>query len=131
MPGPAVLCSTRYAGSAIGWVRVLRLLRSTSVRLALGYAALFVLSSLLLVGLLWWRMTGYLDRKTAAVIRADIQAIEDELRYRGVPGAVEVIDERLGQVADGSAVYLLTDAAFKPVAGNLQGWPPQVEPKPG
>lgn len=108
-----------------------RLLRSTSVRLALGYAALFVISSLLLVGLLWWRMIGYLDRKTAAVIRADIQAIKDEFRHQGVPGAVEMIDERLGQVADGSAVLLLADAELKPVAGNLRAWPSQIGPKPG
>jgi hypothetical protein len=38
-------------------------LRSTSLQLALGYAGLFVVSSLLLVGLLWWRTAGYLERK--------------------------------------------------------------------
>src|SRR5215472_9972799 len=110
---------------------MLSVLRSTSVRLALGYAVLFVASSLLLVGLLWWRMAGYLDRKTAAVIRADTQAIRDDIRFEGLPGAIEMIDERLGQVADGSAVYLLADAALKPIAGNLRKWPSNVEPKPG
>jgi signal transduction histidine kinase len=110
---------------------MLRVLRSTSVRLALGYAVLFVASSLVLVGLLWWRMAGYLDHKTAAVIRADAQAIRDNLRVEGLPGAVEMIDERLAQVADGSAAYLLADAALKPIAGNLRKWPPDVEANPG
>src|ERR1700756_4769009 len=90
----------------------------------------FLYPRLVLVGLLWWRMAGYLDRKTAAVIRADIQAISDSLRVEGLPGAVEMIDERLGQ-ADGSAAYLLADAALKPIAGNLPRWPSDVEAKPG
>jgi len=110
---------------------MLSVLRSTSVRLALGYAVLFVASSLVLVGLLWWRMAGYLDHKTAAVIRADTQAIRDSLRVEGLPGAVEMIDERLRQVADGSAVYLLADSARKPLAGNLQSWPADIEAKSG
>jgi hypothetical protein len=59
---------------------VSRLLRSTSVRLALGYAVLFILSSALLVGLLWWRTADYLDRATEAVIVADTQAIGDRRR---------------------------------------------------
>ena len=49
---------------------MLKRLRSTSVQLAIGYALLFVASSLLLVGLLWWRTVGYLEQETAAVIRA-------------------------------------------------------------
>jgi hypothetical protein len=110
---------------------MLSVLRSTSVRLAFGYAVLFVVSSLLLVGLLWWRMAGYLERKTAAVIRADSQAIGDDFRFEGLPGAVEMINERLSQVADGSAVYLLANAALKPIAGNLGRWPPALEAKPG
>jgi signal transduction histidine kinase len=110
---------------------MLSVLRSTSVRLALGYAVLFVVSSLLLVGLLWWRMAGYLERKTVAVIRADTQAITDDFRFEGVPGAIEMINERLGQVADGSAVYLLADTGRKPIAGNLRSWPPGVDTKPG
>ena len=110
---------------------MLSVFRSTSVRLALGYALLFVVSSLLLVGLLWWRMAGYLERKTAAVIHADTAAIRGNFRFEGLPGAVEMITELSNQVADGSAVYLLADAALKPIAGNLRAWPPEVGPKPG
>ena len=110
---------------------MLKLLRSTSVRLALGYAMLFVVSSLLLVGLLWWRTAGYLDRETAEVIRADTQLIKDDLRYRGPSGAAETIQERISEVGDGSAVYLLADSTLKPIAGNLQAWPVAVKTKPG
>ena len=49
---------------------MIKLLRSTSVRLALIYALLLVVSSLTLVGLLWWHTVGYLDREIDAVIHS-------------------------------------------------------------
>ncbi len=103
-----------------------RLLRSTSVRLALGYAALFIASSLLLVGLLWWRTAAYLDRETDAVIIADTQAIGDRLRDFGLPGAIETIRDRAGTNGDKNAIYLLVNPFGQPVAGNLTAWPPEI-----
>ena len=83
------------------------LLRSTAVRLAFGYAVLFILSSLLLAGFLWWRTALYLDREIDAVIIADGQAIADRLRDFGLPGAIETISERVGRASDQHAIYLL------------------------
>jgi signal transduction histidine kinase len=88
-------------------------------------------SSLLLVGLMWWGTAGYLDRETAAVIRADVRAIQDDLPSRGLAGAIATIKDRVAAAADGEAVYLLADAGLKPVSGNLQAWPPEVKAKPG
>lgn len=110
---------------------MLKRLRSTSVQLALGYALLFVASSLLLVGLLWWRTVGYLEQETAAVIRADVQAIKDDLPFRGLAGAIDTIKDRIGEAADGNAIYLLADASLKPIVGNVEAWPAEVKPKPG
>ena len=110
---------------------MLRLWRSSSVRLALGYAGLFVISSLLLVGLLWWGTAGYLDRETAAVIQTDANAIKDDLPYRGLAGVTETVTERAASVIDGHAVYLLADPALKPLAGNIPAWPTEIKPKPG
>ena len=101
----------------------LRLFRSTAVRLALGYAMIFVLSSLLLVGFLWWRTAAYLDREVNAVILADTRAIGDRLRDFGLLGAIEAINERVGKSDDARAIYLLTDPALAPLAGNLAAWP--------
>ncbi|HLN22401.1 MAG TPA: HAMP domain-containing sensor histidine kinase [Patescibacteria group bacterium] len=103
-----------------------RLLRSTAVRLALGYATIFILSSMILVGLLWWRTTAYLDREVDAVILADTQAVGDRLRDFGLPGAIETINERVGKAGDERAIYLLTDPALVPVAGNLDAWPLEI-----
>ena len=111
--------------------RILAPLRSTSMRLALGYAALFAASSLLLVGSLWWHTAGYLDRRIDGVIAADARQISNQLRDFGLPGAVEAINERIAEAPDGQAIYLLADRQLKPLAGNLQAWPAEVMPKPG
>jgi signal transduction histidine kinase len=107
------------------------LIRSTAVRLAVGYAVLFIVSSLFLSGFLWWRTALYLDQEIDAVIVADGQAIADRLRDFGFPGAIDTINERVGHAADEHAIYLLVDPALNPVAGNLQAWPLAVRSRPG
>jgi signal transduction histidine kinase len=99
---------------------------STSVRLALGYAGLFAASSVLLVGLLWWRAASEFDRWTDAAIKADSAEIGDQLRDSGVHGAIESIRVHAAAVEGTSAVYLLADADLKPLAGNLSAWPEQA-----
>jgi signal transduction histidine kinase len=111
--------------------RLLTLLRSTSVRLALGYAALFAASSLFLVGSLWWHTTVYLDRRIDGVIDADAGQISDQLRDLGLPGAIEAINQRIADAPDGQVIYLLADRQLRPLAGNLTAWPAAVMAKPG
>jgi signal transduction histidine kinase len=110
---------------------MLNLTRSTAVRLAFGYAILFILSSLLLTGFLWWRTALYLDREIDAVIIADGQAIADRLRDFGLPGAMETINERVEHAGDEHAIYLLVDPTLNRIAGNLQAWPLTVRSTPG
>ncbi|MDR3438059.1 ATP-binding protein [Telmatospirillum sp.] len=108
-----------------------RLFRSTSLRLAIGYALLFVVSGILLVGVLWWRTADYLDREVNAVILSDAQAIGDRLTDFGLPGAVETVNQRVNQHADEHAIYLLADPGLDRVSGNLAAWPRRVGPHPG
>jgi signal transduction histidine kinase len=107
------------------------LTRSTAVRLAVGYAVLFIISSLLLTGFLWWRTASYLDREIDAVIIADGEAIADRLRDFGLPGAIETINERVQHASDERAIYLLVDPTLSRIAGNLQAWPLEVRSVPG
>lgn len=100
--------------------------RSISLRIALVYAALVIAAVFALEAFVWWRTTGYLDREITAVIVADTQAVGDALRDFGLEGARERIDDRVQQTADEHAVYLLSDPARAPVAGNLSDWPAQV-----
>lgn len=108
-----------------------KLLRSTASRLALTFAALFMVAALALAGLLWWNTTGYLDRETDAVIAADTRAIGDRLSDFGLAGAVQTMNERIAADADNRAIYLLTDPRLRPLGGNVDAWPLKVGPRPG
>ncbi len=109
--------------------------RSTSLRAALLFAGLFIAAAMLLAGLLWWSTTGYLDRETDAVIAADTRAIGDRLRDFGLPGAVQMMHDRIAADAapnaDRKAIYLLTDPVLRPLAGNVDAWPLKVGAAPG
>lgn len=128
-PGFRVLDKTRRVGFALR--RFLVVLRSTSVRLGLGYAVLFATSSLFLVGFLWWLTAGYLDLQADTVIAADAREMTDQVRDFGLPGAIEAVHERIAESPDDRAVYLLADRQLKPIAGNLPTWPGAVGSKPG
>jgi signal transduction histidine kinase len=101
-------------------------LPSTSLRLALAFAALFIVSSLVLVGFLWWETTGYLESEVDAVIVADTRAVGDRMRDFGLSGAIATINERITRAADERAIYLLTDPGLSPIAGNVDAWPGEV-----
>jgi signal transduction histidine kinase len=101
------------------------------MRLALGFAALFVASSLLLVGLLWWGTAEYLARETDAVIRADTQGIKDDVALGGAAAAAKTMAIRAGQTPDGRAVYLMAGKDLHAIGGNLWTWPYNVPVKPG
>lgn len=110
---------------------MIRLLRSTSLRLALVYGALFVAFAGLLVGVLWWRTAAVLDREINAVIVADTRAIGDRLRDFGLAGALQTIEQRVRQTKDERAIYLLADPRYQPLGGNLNSWPAEVGEEPG
>lgn len=110
---------------------MIRALASTSIRLALGYALLFVLSALALVAMLWWGTARFLDREIDAVILADARAITDRWSDFGPGGALATIQERVATGGDARAVYLLTDAALRPLGGNLAAWPLGVDQAAG
>jgi signal transduction histidine kinase len=110
---------------------MIKLFRSTSVRIALGYAGLVILSALTLSAFIWWRTAVYLDHANDAVIIAETQSVGDRLRDFGLAGAIATIKDRVKASPDKHAIYLLTDPVLQPLAGNLDAWPIQVGSKSG
>jgi signal transduction histidine kinase len=106
-------------------------LRSTSVLLALGYIGLFALSTLLLVGILWWRTAVHLQRETDAAIAADANQLSGQLRDFGLTAAENAIQVRISDAPEGHAFYLLADKDLKPLAGNIGRSPVGAGTKPG
>jgi hypothetical protein len=99
------------------------LLTSRTFRVILIY--LFVLSLALggLLGLVYWSTTAAVSRQIETTIDAELRGLAEQFRQRGVIGLSQAIERRSTQNADGRALYLLTDAEFRPLAGNLDRWP--------
>ena len=104
-----------------------KLLRTSTFRLAALYLLLFALSVGALLGYVYWNTAVLLERQTDETIRAEVQALADQYRLRGLRGIIDTIQRRSSD--DSGAVYLLTDATGQRVAGNLTTLPniPQDE----
>ncbi|MDR3530841.1 MAG: HAMP domain-containing sensor histidine kinase [Rhodopila sp.] len=102
------------------------LFRSAGFRFGAIYALLLALSATALALFLWWATAGLLDRQTEAAINADAQGLSERWADGGLPALVVTIEDRLAQNIDDDAIYLLTDANMKRIAGNLASWPPSV-----
>jgi signal transduction histidine kinase len=101
-------------------------IRSASLRFAVLYGGLFAASSLALVLFFWWATAGVLDRQVEAAIDADAQFLVERWSEGGVPALVLTVQERLAENVDDDAIYLLSDALGRRVAGNMQRWPAAV-----
>ncbi len=99
------------------------LLTSRTFRIILIY--LFVLSLALggLLGLVYWSTTAAVSRQIETTIDAELRGLAEQFRQRGVIGLSQAIERRSTQNAEDRALYLLTDAEFRPLAGNLDRWP--------
>ena len=71
-----------------------------------------------------------LEREIAAVIRAEVDDLGDDLRLGGVERVAATLRLRADSWGRTGAVFLLADEQFRPVAGNLSAWPRDIEVTP-
>ncbi|MHA1567173.1 MAG: ATP-binding protein [Alphaproteobacteria bacterium] len=102
-------------------MHLIKLLHTTAFRMALGYLALFGLSSLALMAFLFWTTNGLIARQTDETIQAEITGLAEQYRRNGTAGLRNVVAERSRNQR--SSVYLLTTPTGSFLAGNLDGWP--------
>ena len=102
-----------------------KLLRTSTFRLAALYLILFAFSVGALLGYVYLNTAVLLERQTDDTIRAEVQALADQYRIRGLGGIIDTIQRR--SVDETGSVYLLTDGNGKRVSGNLATMPPLPE----
>jgi len=103
------------------------ILRSTAFRLAVTYLAFFTATALLLLGGVYWTSTTFIEGQIRETINAEITGLSERYKQQGVSGLVQLIRNRSAGERDRKSLYLLTDDLYRPVAGNLLGWP-EAEP---
>jgi signal transduction histidine kinase len=101
-------------------------MRMSSARLALLYTALVTVLTSVLLGTVYLLTRNALEREIGAVVRAEVDDLTDDLRLGGVERVAATLRLRADSWGRTGAVFLLADAQFRPVAGNLSAWPRDV-----
>ncbi|MFD1625822.1 sensor histidine kinase [Azospirillum griseum] len=104
---------------------VLRLLRTTAVRLSALYLVLFVLSVGLILVVVYRTTAGFLSEEIGETVALEVEAFQDHYNKYGLPGLVDLVRGR-SAVVNNNAIYLLTTANGGILAGNLSRWPDVV-----
>lgn len=101
--------------------------RSTASRLALVYLLILVIAVSVV------RFTSYLvtqreiTRQADLIVQTEVQALREQYRFGGVQRLVEVLNRRVDDWGRLGAVYLFMDSSGNKLAGNLTGWPQEVQ----
>lgn len=101
-----------------------KLFRTSTFRLAALYLVVFILSAGAILGHIYWNTAGLLERQTDETITAEVQALADQYRIRGVDGLLDTIYRRSRD--DAGSIYLLTTPEGVRAAGNLVSVPDEV-----
>jgi signal transduction histidine kinase len=105
-------------------VRLPRVIRTASFRLAFLYALLFG-GSVAILGLVgYWAIEAALERHIATRIDAELAFFESKFRSEGLAELVEEVHERIESSVDGGHLeYLVVDAQGQRLVGNLPSMP--------
>jgi signal transduction histidine kinase len=108
-----------------------RMLQSSAFTLAFGYVALGIAALILFAAPLWYAWQVTIEDGRVELLQADTQRLVEVFRRDGPEGLKTFIDTRVGLQIAGERILLLTDAALKPVAGNVTTWPRGLPLEPG
>lgn len=106
-----------------------KLFRATAFRLAIAILAVSAIGAGVVLTVIAWQVVTVVDGEMAQTIEAEAKGLADQYQQGGVRRLGAVIEARTRQ--PGSSLYLLTDAAGEPLAGNVEQIPPGVLDHPG
>src|SRR5579871_4668748 len=108
-----------------------RMIRSSAVALPLVYVVFGLAALVLFAAPLRYAWQAAIEDARIEILGEDSQRLSEVFHRRGPQGLVAFIDERVGMQIAGERILLLTDAAQRPLAGNLSAWPREVPREPG
>lgn len=108
-----------------------RVMRLSAFSLAVGYIAFGIAALVLFAAPLWYAWDVTIEHSREEILRADTLRMTEVFRREGSNGLKSFIDERVSLKIAAERILLLTDAHFRPLAGNLASWPGGVPTSPG
>ena len=106
-----------------------KLFRATAFRLALAILALSAVGAGIVLTVIAWQVVTLVDEEIARTIDAEAKGLIDSYDHEGLDRPLFVIETRKRQ--PGASLYLLTDPAGEPLAGNVEQIPLDVLERPG
>jgi signal transduction histidine kinase len=106
-------------------------LRSSALRVALGYIAVSIAVLALFAAPLWYAWRQNIEQVRAELLREDTQSLTDIFQNEGPEDLAAVIAARVKAQHVANSIILLADATRKPLAGNLAAWPREAPESPG
>lgn len=104
-------------------MRVLQLLRSRALRLALLYAALFGVSITALLGFIYLIAGNYVKSHVDEFVSSELEMLEADYEIDGVAGVIGLINSRDASDRNNHWLYLYVGADGKRIAGDADPWP--------
>lgn len=109
---------------------MIRFLRYSPYRLALGYIALSILALALFAIPLWYAWHVNISTFRAYIEGEDMQKLVNLFDREGAKGLAAAMDLRAGSLPQ-DEIMILADPSKRRLAGNLPAWPAKVPDAPG
>jgi signal transduction histidine kinase len=106
-----------------------KLFRATAFKLTLAILGLSAIGAGLVLGVVAWQVIKLVDDETRQTIEAEANGLSEQYETGGVRRLGAIIEARSRR--PGSSLYLLTDSAGEPLAGNVAQLPEGVLDRAG
>jgi len=101
----------------------LGLINTTAFRLSVGYTLLVTLAVGVTLGSAYLLTGSLITDEVDLIIDTELESLQEKFARSGLPGVTDEINLRIDSWGRVGAVYLLADANFERIAGNVTHWP--------
>ncbi|HEX4388089.1 MAG TPA: HAMP domain-containing sensor histidine kinase [Steroidobacteraceae bacterium] len=101
----------------------LNLFNTTAFRLSVGYTLLVTLAVGVTLGSAYLLTESLITDEVDLIIDTELRSLEEKFARSGVPGVTDEINLRIDSWGRIGAVYMLADANYERIAGNVTDWP--------
>jgi signal transduction histidine kinase len=101
----------------------LDLFKTTAFRLSVGYTLLVMLAVGVTLGSAYLLTESLISDEVDLIIDTELRSLEEKYTRSGLPGVTDEINLRIDSWGRIGAVYMLADANFERIAGNVTHWP--------
>ncbi len=101
----------------------LDLINTTAFRLSVGYTLLVTIAVAVTLGSAYFLTESLITDEVDLIIDTELKSLEEKFARSGEPGVTDEINLRIDSWGRIGAVYMLADANFERIAGNVTHWP--------